>query len=295
MQCDKETIESLINNSDVFVLEPGTIRYRREALKLVELLYTYLMSINRDKYEEYGLEITETANRCLKNYDINTGPFLNYFNAAWKREYRHAIGRDLVGESYSGIKFPETIQRKLRSYFKYAQSMNQDYHSTEVENNVAQALNISLDDYRELAAIIENQTISEFTKGKDGDEHSLFDSLVSEKSVEEELFNAEMAESYIKVLNQKYNELQERQKPILKDLITFRLSELIAENVIDIRLVRNRVFFNKELYFECRKGNVTMRLIAEMHSVKEQSASRTWKVFKEKVEKSIKGEINGLK
>lgn len=290
MQYDKETIESLINNSEVFVLEPGTIRYRREALKLVELLYIYLMLINRGKYEEYGLEITETANRCLKNYDTNAGPFLNYFNAAWKMEYSHAIGRDLVSENYSGIKFPETIQRKLRSYFKYAQSTGQDYHSTEFEQKVAQALNISIDDYKELALIIENRTISEIANSTDGDEYSLFDSLVSEESVDEELLNVEMIETYIEILDHRYNELQERQKPILRDLITFRLAKLITDNVIDIGLVSNRMFFNKDLYFQCREGNVSIRLIAEMHSVKEQSVSRTWKVFREKVEESIKGE-----
>ena len=63
--------ENLIRNSILFSLDRNTqaTAYKREALKLVEYLYLYLVSINADKYTEFGLEITETANRCIKKLE----------------------------------------------------------------------------------------------------------------------------------------------------------------------------------------------------------------------------------
>lgn len=73
--------ENLIRNSILFSLDRNTqaTAYRREALKLVEYLYLYSVAINTDKYTGFGLEITETANRCIKNYTAEVGDFLNYF------------------------------------------------------------------------------------------------------------------------------------------------------------------------------------------------------------------------
>ena len=84
--------ENLIRNSILFSLDRNTpaTTYRREALKLDEYLYLYLVAINADKYTEFGLEITETANRCIKNYTADAGDFLNYFNSAISKEYRKA-------------------------------------------------------------------------------------------------------------------------------------------------------------------------------------------------------------
>ena len=95
--------ENLIRNSILFSLDRNTqaTTYRREALKLVEYLYLYLVAINADKYTEFGLEITETANRCIKNYTADAGDFLNYFNSAISKEYRKAyIFQRMISELF---------------------------------------------------------------------------------------------------------------------------------------------------------------------------------------------------
>lgn len=295
MQYDRNSIEKKINQSAVFQLEPGSAGYRREALKLVELLFHYLMVIGKGKYDDFGVEITETANRCIKNYNVGAGPFLNYFNAAWKLEYGHAVGRGLVGDNYVGIKFTDAIQRKLRGYLKYASSRGMDTESAEFENNVRAALGLSGAEYRELVTIVKNRTISEHAKNAAGEEYSVFDRLETGTHVSDGIIKLETMESVFGAIETNYNRLQDRQKPILRDLITLKISELIAGDEPVIRLVQAKSFFNKELYIRCVSEGITARHIAEKYSIKEQSLSRTWKQFKEKLADSIGGELNGLK
>ena len=88
MKYDKAYYEKLITQSPVFTLdkEIEVSAYRREALKLVEYLYCYLLGINQSKYEPFGYEITVVAKRCIQNFSPAFGDFLHYFNAAWKKE-----------------------------------------------------------------------------------------------------------------------------------------------------------------------------------------------------------------
>ena len=85
MNYDKDEYEQLIDSSLLFTFdrESEHIAYRREALKMVEYLYCYLMAENIRKYEPFGVEIVDTAKRCIENYKPELGRFLNYFSSAW--------------------------------------------------------------------------------------------------------------------------------------------------------------------------------------------------------------------
>ena len=50
---EKDKYEKLIDSSSLFSLDKEKERtaYKREALKMVEHLYCYLMSVNKSKYE----------------------------------------------------------------------------------------------------------------------------------------------------------------------------------------------------------------------------------------------------
>lgn len=65
--------ETLIRNSILFSLDRDrqAATYRREALNMVEYRYLYMNSLNSEKYKEFGLEITETANRCIKTISLS--------------------------------------------------------------------------------------------------------------------------------------------------------------------------------------------------------------------------------
>lgn len=45
---------------------------------MIENIYLYLLSINKEKYEPYGCEITEIANYCIDKYDSTRSEFLHF-------------------------------------------------------------------------------------------------------------------------------------------------------------------------------------------------------------------------
>ena len=118
MRYDKEKYEKLINESCLFELDGETqyTAFKREAYKMVEYLYCYLLAVNEQKYEEYGCEITEVATRCLSNYSKDKGDFLHYFNASWKLEYQHIMGKQALTEKFHGIRITEEEKRAVRKY-----------------------------------------------------------------------------------------------------------------------------------------------------------------------------------
>ena len=97
MYYDRERYEKLIIQSSLFSLdkEIDESAYKREALKMVEYLYCYLLGINEQKYEPYGYEITVVAKRCINGFKGEKGEFLHYFNAAWKQKIKHIYSDQL--------------------------------------------------------------------------------------------------------------------------------------------------------------------------------------------------------
>ena len=62
-RADKEKYEKLIQESPLFSLDKKAepVAFRNARLKMIENIYLYLLSINKEKYEPYGCEITEIA------------------------------------------------------------------------------------------------------------------------------------------------------------------------------------------------------------------------------------------
>ena len=100
MRKDAEKYESLIRNSPLFQIDRDAeaSRYKSEALKLTEYLYCYLLEINESKYIEFGAEIMDTANSCIKSFKPDCGDFLNYFTVAMSRAYKKAFAKQKEAE-----------------------------------------------------------------------------------------------------------------------------------------------------------------------------------------------------
>ena len=112
----KADYEYAIRNTILFEYDKGSSAYKREELKLIENLYCYLVSINKDKYTELGLEITETAKKCINNYKPEFGEFIHYFNKAISREFRKVSSVNRINESHCGIHIPENDLRIIKKY-----------------------------------------------------------------------------------------------------------------------------------------------------------------------------------
>lgn len=284
---EKDEYEKLIDSSLLFSLDKEKERtaYRREALKMVEYLYCYLMAINKSKYEPYGVEIVDTAKRCIENYNSEVGRFLNYFASAWKQTYGHIVGKELVQETFKGIHFTEDEERSFKKYMRLAQTMGINTESPEFDERVAESMGISVKEVNALRNMINAKPTSGNYVNEEGEEYSLIEQIDSGKYTDEAIIQCEAAQEFLDLLELTYDQLQERQKPMIAMLITTKIAMLVNEDARLMEYVKKKSYYDESIFNESlqRGEQIQAKEIADKFGVVEASASRSWKTFKEKI------------
>ena len=287
MDADRERYRKLIQQSNLFHLECNSESsvYQREALRMIEYLYCYLVSINSSKYADMGLEITETARRCIRSFKKERGDFLAYFMAAWKREYRLALGKEIIAQRSGGISFTEEEQRIIRKYERIAAFHGNKIDSEDFVQRVALALNQTPEEIRSIQVMADVRVSSDIVE-KDGIEHCLLNGLDSGDRVEKNLLVQEATIEQLHKIENVFNDLQERQKPLLSYIITSKIACELFEKPELRTCVEQMSIFNPEAYYKtvASEFNLTMREISSHFGLKESSVSRSWRVFREKLE-----------
>ena len=278
MYYDKKKYEQLIMNSPLFSIDRETeyTAFKRESYRMVENLYCYLLSINEKDYEPYGCEITETATRCINNFSPDKGVFLHYFNAAWKQEYSHIVGVKVQDDKYRGIKVTEADRRAVRKYTRLVEQLGSNISSAELYERLSEAMELSPE------RIIELEKLGGTTVGGDtcisdeGDAQSIWDQIPADEDISMRFESEEEIESVLDRIEDAFCSLQARQKPIVSDLITIRICELLTGRMTE------RFSFISESVMEMwiESGRLpTQREIAEKFGRNEASISRTIKDF----------------
>ena len=289
MEHDRSKYETLIQESVLFSLDRNTeeIAYKREAYKLIENIYCYLMAINRNDYEQFACEIMDVATRCIKNYDVSTGVFLHYFNAAWKKEYSHITSRQISEDKLRGLKITDSEKRNVIRYMKLLKQKEYSNKETLYEE-ISEAMSIPIDQVMEIAALSDLHVEAEMQKDKDGDFFSIFDRLSTESNYIE---GARIdIEELLSSIDNVFMELQERQKPIISDVMTAKVIEFILE----MHNIKQWSFINIEIMEAYSKGRLlTQRDIAIKHGRNEASISRTTKDFIKKLKERMDEDTYG--
>ena len=282
---NREKYEQLILASPLFSLDKENERnaYQREARKMVGYLYSYLLEINENRYIDYGLEITETANRCIENFDATSGDFLHYFNAAMAKEYRRASAKRNMQEVRSGLHISEEDDKNIRRMLKLLEAKGITNPTEEQLGLLADALDVSVETVRNtVISIHETSVISDVAYNNDGEEISLFDTVVSDIGVDSDMIDAEACAALLSKIENAYLTCQERQKPLLSAMMTIKICEVVCSCGISVEAYS---FVNKEIietYIKC--GTLpTQREIADRFGKNEASVSRTVKEFLEKI------------
>ena len=280
----KEEYIQRINESPLFSLDKQreAIAYRREALKVVEYIFGYLLCVNEDLYSQYGLEITETVKRCIKFYELGKGEFLHYFLSSWKIEFARIKAKEVQDSRLGGLHITEDDRRKVRKIIKYAQSNGKDYYSEDFAENVSMATGIAKEEIYDLIELADTKVVSDIEVNEDGDSFSVFDMVsCSDYTQENEADEKEAVVLLLKRIEKFYNSRQDRQKPILSMVITAKIYEQILEKEPLLQELKKCDFYSREveLHFTKNKAVPTARQIADIFGVSEQSLSRTWNKF----------------
>lgn len=250
--------------------------YKREFRKFVILVYPYIQVKNK---EHYGFEIAVTIEDCSKNYKPTKGNFLVYVNSALKQNLAHSKGDELLDEHTKGMHLQDTNKRK---YKKYKKSQGRDIESPEFNEKFEKII--------EDGKRIEHNCKTQYSiyQQEDGKEHDILEETSSsEKSCLDKIIAQEDAQTVITKISNAFDSCRKDQQPILKVLLTSCFSLLIKCEIPECcSYFQNQPFFDNETYQECIKNNkeMTHRAIANKFSRCEESISRTWNNFIEKLD-----------
>ena len=292
MYYDREEYEKLIDESILFSLdkEKQSIAYRKEEMKMVEYIYCYLMGTKKkEEYEPYGLEIVETAKRCIRNYDSSKGRFLNFFSATWKGYYSHIVGNKIIEEKFKGIHFTDEEKLNYKNYLRFAQKKGMDVDSNEFILKFMEITGLDEEKVKTIREMINSQTLYDSIINDGDEEFSLLEQIDNGEYSDKNLLQITDAKVFLDSIELAFENVQKRQKAILSSIITSKIVFLVCDNQDLIEWLNKKSFFDEQIYKETisRGELILVKEIAQRYEVNEASISRTWKVFKEKLQKFV--------
>lgn len=281
---DREQLKLNIETSPLFGLnrEDEPTLYKREANKMVEYVFSYMLAVNDEVNSQYGMEIANLVVRCIHYYSTEKGSFLQYFLSSWRVEYERIKKKEAFEMQRCGIHIADEDKRKINKIIKYAKVNGKDFTSMEFANKVANALGINVRDVQNLIQMVEMKVVSDESTNNDGESFSLFDLVSSqEKSVEERLMEEADAIMFLKRINDVFIARQNRQKPLLSKLITSKIIQDLSSSKTLLKMAKSLDFIDVSIVeqFFSLKRVPTAREISQEFGLSEQSVSRTFKIF----------------
>lgn len=290
MRYDKDKYEGLIVSSSLFSIdkEKELAAFKREARKMTEYLYCYLLSLSETKYEPYGAEIVEVAARCIKKYSPDKGEFLHYFNKAWKQEYGHIQGRQAMDDAFGGLHFSDEEERTFRKYMRFAKSVGSNVDTEKFLETVASVMDVTIEKVQMMMQIEQSKVQAAQGYNSDGDSFNLFDDLIGEGCTESDILDREAVIILLNDIGEVFNGIQNRQKTLMSMIITSKIAFLVPKECLEE--FKNKEYFHLEIYDQCvlNGDSVSVKEISDKLGVQEASSSRSWKGFKEKLERRRK-------
>lgn len=291
----REEFENLINNSPLFDVDKinNSELYKSEKYKFTELLTQYyqVYIYPHKLLEDYSYTLIETATECIKYYDRAKGEFLHLFNKALKRDLGIAKAKEMMETRRQGIRLSTYDEQIISKVLAFAKSKNLDIYDSAIQAKIGLALGIRAEELENLIQINDNAiAVASTVTNDDGDEIELFD-LQADKDYtpEEAIVSRDGLQELVLQIDNVFQTVQERQKKLLSLLLTAEIVKALACDIKETeRVLDGCSFFNAEIidWYKKHGGIPTAKQIGEMCGVSEQSLSRAYKNFKEKLRKN---------
>ncbi len=288
----KEEFENLIDNSPLFSIDKkcSPMQYKTERYVLLTLLTDYyrFYVFKNKPLEDYSLTLIKTAAECIEYYNQEEGKFLHLFNSAMKRNFTISRAKELIDNKRQGIKITSKEDELIRKIIRFTQSKDLDIYDESVQKKVATIIGVSHDKIRELVQMNDNAVgVYGRVTNDEGEEVDLFDKLSSkEHSPEEELVLQDSVEDLINKIEDTFIEIQDRQKQMISLLLTVEIVKVFnydLKKVFDLLEDKKIYNYTAIKFYETNGDLPTAKHIATICGVSEQSLSRTYKNFKNKV------------
>lgn len=288
----REEYENLINNSPLFEIdkESSPALYKSERYNFLTLLTDYyrLYIYPNKPLETYSMTLMDTSIECIKYYDKSKGEFLHLFNSSMKRDLHIAKAKEIIEEKRQGIRVSNEDDKLIRKIIALANSKGLDIYDITIQQKISKVLNLELSRLQELLRINDDAVaVSSTVTNDDGDEVELFDLQSShEKTAEAKLADESAFITLVERIDDVFTTVQDRQKKFLSMLLTVKIIKACDEDLDKAKnVLTGKELFNKEVFDYYKKhGELpTAKQIGKILGVSEQSLSRTYKNFKEKL------------
>lgn len=288
----REEYENLINNSPLFEIdkESSPALYKTERYNFLTVLTDYyrLYVYPNKPLDSYSMTLMETAMECIKYYDKSKGEFLHLFNSSMKRDLHIAKAKEIIEEKRQGIRVSNEDDKLIRKIIALANSKGLDIYDITIQQKISKVLNLELSRLQELLRINDDAVaVSSTVTNDDGDEVELFDLQSShEKNAEDRLAEESVFISLIDRIDEVFTTVQDRQKRLLSMLLTIEIIKACDEDLDKAKnVLSSKELINEEVfdYYEKYGELPTAKQIGILCGVSEQSLSRTYKNFKEKL------------
>ena len=288
----REEYENLINNSPLFEIdkESSPALYKSERYNFLTILTDYyrLYIYPNKSLDSYSMTLMETAMECIKYYDKDKGEFLHLFNSSMKRDLHIAKAKEIIEEKRQGIRVANEDDKLIRRIIALANSKGLDVYDLTVQQKISKALNLELSRLQELLRINDDAVaVSSTVTNEDGDEVELFDLQSShEKNAEDKMADESAFITLVERINDVFTTVQDRQKRLLSMLLTVEIIKACDEDLDKAKnVLTGKELFNEEVldYYKKHGELPTAKQIGLLFEVSEQSLSRTYKNFKEKL------------
>ena len=288
----REEYENLINNSPLFEIdkESSPALYKTERYNFLTVLTDYyrLYVYPNKPLDSYSMTLMETAMECIKYYDKDKGEFLHLFNSSMKRDLHIAKAKEIIEEKRQGIRVSNEDDKLIRKIIALANSKGLDIYDITIQQKISKVLNLELSRLQELLRINDDAVaVSSTVTNDDGDEVELFDLQSShEKNAEDRLAEESVFISLIDRIDEVFTTVQDRQKRLLSMLLTIEIIKACDEDLDKAKnVLSSKELINEEVfdYYEKYGELPTAKQIGVICEVSEQSLSRTYKNFKEKL------------
>ena len=269
-----EKYEAAITSSKLFSLDKDKeyVEYSREKAKFIENLFKYLYAVDMEYYEKFNLEIMETVLSCINNFSCEKGEFFNYFRASVKSVCVRADAARKAEERRCGIHVTEDKKRLKLKIEKYLRAKGIETVTNAQITALATILGEKEDVIREELYFMQNESVAYDTQTKaDGETLSLLEMIASDDAVEKRVINEEQCRVLLDKIEEAFVSCQERQKPILSELLTacvcksgivkdkeihidYGKYSFISQDGVKDYILNNKIPLNKEIAEKYEKG-----------------------------------------
>ena len=290
MGYSKEQYEEQINSAVVFSIDRSnnSVLWETEARKLLVLTIEYYKDcvMRKETFENYAVELFESVQQSIRSFSPEKGTFLHYVNVAVKHRINQKKLADTLDQQRQGMSVSAKDNQLIRKMLSFVRSKGYDINNQETQERIAAQFNVPVLQVRFCVEQSQIKVINETISDEEGEESSIFDKIAAaEPSAEQSMEYKEKQFDLIRRIDVAFRACQDRQKPLLSSLLTARLITAIDLNDDLLTELETVSFIDKTLMREYRSGRKmpSAKQIAEQHGTSEQSVSRTYKTFLEKV------------